>query len=65
MVTEGKPSTDSVTISHKNFKLPDVSFVVDYPDKRIGGPAEKLPSETFNVGIEKQNYVLSAAMLLQ
>lgn len=48
----------SVTDSHENAKLPEVSCIADYLDKRIDEPEEQVSSEIFNIETEIQNHVL-------
>lgn len=63
-MTEGRPSTDSITNSQENGELPEVFCMPDYFDERIDVQAEEVPSEIFNVKMNKKNHVGSAAEVL-
>lgn len=63
-MAEGQLPTDSATISLENGKSPDVSFMADYLNERIFGPANRVPIITFSDKTGKQNHVLNAAETL-
>lgn len=62
--TEGRPSTNTITSSHKNAEFSKVPCMADCLDKCKGVPAEEVSSKTLNGEMQKQNHVMNAAEIL-